>query len=300
MRRYAVGVRRRSGSVIGLRDCVHRHRRDVAAARCRPGRERRVADGGRGARVRRRRPRYRARANRTVGRAARILRPDSSPGRPRISKAPPSEHDKMPAGVAMTELVPAAEPRERDRGRRPEAALCLSGGGYRAMLFHVGALWRLNEAGYLPRLDRISSVSGGSITAGVLGATWDARASTRGVARRLRGRARGRRSARWPGRRSTTGRSLGGLFAARLTIGDQRRGRLPEAPLRRRDAAGPAPTGRASSSTRPTCSRAPSGGSPSRTCATTGSARCKTPTGPSGRRRWPRRRPSRRCSRPST
>ena len=29
----------------------------------------------------------------------------------------------------------------------PGVALCLSGGGYRAMLFHVGALWRLNELG---------------------------------------------------------------------------------------------------------------------------------------------------------
>src|SRR4030095_10893384 len=44
--------------------------------------------------------------------------------------------------------------------------LCFSGGGYRAMLFHLGALWRLNEWGYLPKLTRISSVSGGSITAG--------------------------------------------------------------------------------------------------------------------------------------
>ena len=52
-------------------------------------------------------------------------------------------------------------------------ALCLSGGGYRATLFHVGALWRLNELGYLPRLERISSVSGGSITAAALGRAWD-------------------------------------------------------------------------------------------------------------------------------
>src|SRR4051812_7075858 len=64
-------------------------------------------------------------------------------------------------------------------GRAPTAdhpqesvALCLSGGGYRAMLFHVGALWRLNELGYLPRLGRVSSVSGGSITAAVLGLHW--------------------------------------------------------------------------------------------------------------------------------
>ena len=55
---------------------------------------------------------------------------------------------------------------------RPGAGLCLSGGGYRAMVFHIGVLWRLNELGYLPKLERVSSVSGGSITAGVLGARW--------------------------------------------------------------------------------------------------------------------------------
>jgi NTE family protein len=51
-------------------------------------------------------------------------------------------------------------------------ALCLSGGGYRAMLFHAGSLWRLNEAGWLSRLDRVSSVSGGSIAAGQLAVAW--------------------------------------------------------------------------------------------------------------------------------
>lgn len=40
------------------------------------------------------------------------------------------------------------------------------------MLFHVGALWRLNELSYLPRLARVSSVSGGSITAATLGLRW--------------------------------------------------------------------------------------------------------------------------------
>jgi len=54
----------------------------------------------------------------------------------------------------------------------PGIALCLSGGGYRAMLFHLGTLWRLNELQYLPKLNRISSVSGGSITNGVLGMNW--------------------------------------------------------------------------------------------------------------------------------
>jgi NTE family protein len=52
-------------------------------------------------------------------------------------------------------------------------ALCLSGGGYRATLFHTGVLWRLNEVGMLPQLARISSVSGGSITAATLGLHWD-------------------------------------------------------------------------------------------------------------------------------
>jgi len=53
-----------------------------------------------------------------------------------------------------------------------DAGLCLSGGGFRAMLFHAGCLWRLNEAGYLPGIDRVSSVSGGSIAAAVLALSW--------------------------------------------------------------------------------------------------------------------------------
>ena len=50
--------------------------------------------------------------------------------------------------------------------------LCLSGGGYRAMIYHVGALIRLNELGLLPQLQEVASVSGGSITAGVLACAW--------------------------------------------------------------------------------------------------------------------------------
>jgi NTE family protein len=56
-------------------------------------------------------------------------------------------------------------------------ALCLSGGGYRAMLFHVGVIWRLHDAGWLDRIDRISSVSGGSIAAGALALAWPRLAS---------------------------------------------------------------------------------------------------------------------------
>ncbi len=68
---------------------------------------------------------------------------------------------------------------------KQDIGLCLSGGGYRAMLFHLGVVWRLAELGYLGStkrtgkhgklgsLQRVSSVSGGSITAGVLGLAWD-------------------------------------------------------------------------------------------------------------------------------
>jgi NTE family protein len=47
-------------------------------------------------------------------------------------------------------------------------ALALSGGGYRATLFHLGALRRLNEVGLLKRTTRIVSVSGGSLLLGFL------------------------------------------------------------------------------------------------------------------------------------
>src|SRR5262249_61351374 len=42
-------------------------------------------------------------------------------------------------------------------------ALALSGGGYRATLFHLGAIRRLNELGVLPQITTFCSVSGGSI-----------------------------------------------------------------------------------------------------------------------------------------
>lgn len=50
----------------------------------------------------------------------------------------------------------------------PKPALALSGGGFRAMLFHVGTISRLNAFGLLPKLIRISSVSGGSIASAML------------------------------------------------------------------------------------------------------------------------------------
>ena len=65
--------------------------------------------------------------------------------------------------------------------------LCLSGGGFRAMLFHIGALTRLNEVGLLRTVDRVSSVSGGSIAAGALAVCWNRlRFDEHGVASNLR------------------------------------------------------------------------------------------------------------------
>ena len=56
--------------------------------------------------------------------------------------------------------------------QRTGIALALSGGGYRAMLFHTGVLIRLNELGLLQQVSRVSSVSGGSISAAYLGLVW--------------------------------------------------------------------------------------------------------------------------------
>ena len=43
--------------------------------------------------------------------------------------------------------------------------LALSGGGYRAAAYHIGTLRALHQLGILDKVDVISSVSGGSITA---------------------------------------------------------------------------------------------------------------------------------------
>jgi NTE family protein len=64
------------------------------------------------------------------------------------------------------------EERYRPKAHREGTALCLSGGGFRAALFHAGAIRRLNELGILSRVRTISSVSGGSIASGLLATVW--------------------------------------------------------------------------------------------------------------------------------
>jgi NTE family protein len=92
----------------------------------------------------------------------------------------PGQGADMPNQVEPSETQPS-ETKVADRVAKfnwdggslePGIALAMSGGGFRAMLFHAGALTRLNELGLLSKIERISSVSGGSIAAGHLAAIW--------------------------------------------------------------------------------------------------------------------------------
>ena len=58
------------------------------------------------------------------------------------------------------------------RGLPRPIGLALSGGGFRAMLFHLGAVVRLNELRLLRELDEFAAVSGGAIVAGRLASVW--------------------------------------------------------------------------------------------------------------------------------
>ncbi|HKZ05784.1 MAG TPA: patatin-like phospholipase family protein [Methylomirabilota bacterium] len=129
---------------------------------------------------------------------------------------PDPEDRAVSASSPVREISPEGE-------GAPESglALCLSGGGYRAMVFHVGVLWRLNEAGYLRRLARVSSVSGGSITAAVLGLKWNrlafdgagvAKAFQTEVVEPVRGLA---------GRTIDAGAIIGGVLLPGTTVADR-------------------------------------------------------------------------------
>jgi len=67
--------------------------------------------------------------------------------------------NQLPINV---DLEQAAQAANRPLG---ELSIALSGGGYRAALFHLGALRRLREFGAVPRIKTYSCVSGGSILA---------------------------------------------------------------------------------------------------------------------------------------
>jgi NTE family protein len=124
---------------------------------------------------------------------------------------------------------------------RAGIGLCLSGGGFRATLFHLGALRRLNELGMIPSLRTVSSVSGGSITSAAVAtalarggplANWDASVVAPLRALTSADRRTGAILARllpWNWFRSDTGvRKLAALYAAHLT--PLRLVELPERP----------------------------------------------------------------------
>jgi len=76
------------------------------------------------------------------------------------------------AGGAARVDTSTLEARYRPRAQREGTALCLSGGGFRAALFHAGAIRRLNELGLLAGVRTVSSVSGGSIASALLATVW--------------------------------------------------------------------------------------------------------------------------------
>ena len=55
----------------------------------------------------------------------------------------------------------------------PKIGLAVAGGGFRATLYSLGAITRLNEFGLLPRIKTITSVSGGSILTGFIAVNWE-------------------------------------------------------------------------------------------------------------------------------
>lgn len=80
------------------------------------------------------------------------------------------EVDYRAMNVPTPEATKDSDPQLDTRCSEP--VLCLSGGGFRATLFHLGSLRRLNEFALLSRLAVITSVSGGSILNGVLATRW--------------------------------------------------------------------------------------------------------------------------------
>lgn len=89
-----------------------------------------------------------------------VLHPHYPPHEPPLAGDPTLA--QLEAARATAHHGPSA------RRRRHGTALCLSGGGFRAAMFHLGAVQRLDELGILGRLRTISAVSGGAMVAALL------------------------------------------------------------------------------------------------------------------------------------
>ena len=90
-------------------------------------------------------------------------------------------HDGSSPAPALAEIYR----RLGGAGRRPLAALCLSGGGIRSATFNLGVLQALSRRGLLGEFDYLSSVSGGGYVAGWLRAWAHRRGSMASVAAAL-------------------------------------------------------------------------------------------------------------------
>lgn len=76
--------------------------------------------------------------------------------------------DQLDAGKHQRPGIDLGKPVEVPWADRHGTGLCLSGGGFRAAMFHLGSTRRLDELGILGRLRTVSGVSGGSIIANLL------------------------------------------------------------------------------------------------------------------------------------
>jgi predicted acylesterase/phospholipase RssA len=67
----------------------------------------------------------------------------------------------------------SSSPNANAASNRPRIGLALSGGGMRAMLFHLGVVRYLRDTGRLQDVTHLCSVSGGSVLAAHMGINWD-------------------------------------------------------------------------------------------------------------------------------
>ena len=79
----------------------------------------------------------------------------------------------VPRVASFRSVAPDDQPRGLEPSR-PKVGLCLSGGGFRAAFYGLGAVRYLSEARLLPSVTAISAISGGSLAAAKIAAHWPA------------------------------------------------------------------------------------------------------------------------------
>lgn len=95
---------------------------------------------------------------------------------PRLTKMVRNDHVEFERAVGAFNLwwITSSQPDEEG-----DISVALSGGGHRAALFAVGALLGLTDAGLNGHTDVIASVSGGSITYGLVAKSGDFKTADR-------------------------------------------------------------------------------------------------------------------------